>query len=190
MGIDEVMARAIFLDRDGVLNHTTVRDGRPYPPHSLESLRLIEGVAAALLRLRGAGFLLIAVTNQPDVARGTTSRETVEQIHSRLMQQLALDEIITCYHDGDACECRKPKPGALLEAAQRYGLDLRQSYMIGDRWKDIEAGQRAGCTCLFIDYGYRERQPVPPFVTVSGLAAAADWILTNDDRQLFARVRR
>ena len=172
------MARAVFLDRDGVINRPIVRDGKPYPPDSLNTLELYEGVAEAIANLRNAGFLMIVVTNQPDVARGTQTRETVEAMHADLMAKLALNEVITCYHDGDACNCRKPKPGALLEAESRYGIDLKSSFMVGDRWRDIEAGQRAGCICIFIDRGYSERQPVPPFARVTSLAEASEWILS------------
>ena len=179
VGIDQVMLRAVFLDRDGVINRAMIREGRPYPPGSVAELEILPGVAEALGKLREAGFLLIVVTNQPDVARGMQTRENIEAIHARLLAELPLDEIMTCYHDGDSCECRKPKPGALLDAKRRCSIDLEHSFMIGDRWRDIEAGQRAGCTCVFIDYGYNERQPDGPFIRVSSLAEAADWILAQ-----------
>ena len=179
MGIDQVIMRAVFLDRDGVINRATVRDGKPYPPGTLDELEVLDGVPDALSKLREAGFRLIVVTNQPDVARGTQTRETVEAMHSRLTSELAVDEVVACYHDGDACDCRKPKPGALLDAARRHGLELERSFMVGDRWRDIEAGQRAGCQCLFVDHGYREQQPAGQFVRVASLADAAEWILGN-----------
>jgi D-glycero-D-manno-heptose 1,7-bisphosphate phosphatase len=173
------MMKAVFLDRDGVINRATVRDGKPYPPTSIADLEVLAGVPDALVKLRDAGFRLIVVTNQPDVARGTQTREAVEAMHARLTAELAVDEVVACYHDGDACDCRKPKPGALVAAALRYGVELEQSFMVGDRWRDIEAGQRAGCRCLFVDHGYAEQQPVGSFVRVPSLAAAADWILEN-----------
>lgn len=179
MGIDEVVMRAVFLDRDGVINRATVRDGKPYPPGTLDELEVLEDVPGALSKLHEAGFRLIVVTNQPDVARGAQTRETVEAMHARLVSALPVDEIVTCYHDGDACDCRKPKPGALLDAARRHDIELERSFMVGDRWRDIEAGQRAGCRCLFVDHGYREQQPAAPFVRVESLAAAAEWILEN-----------
>ena len=142
-------------------------------------LEVLAGVPDALQKLRGAGFLLIVITNQPDVARGLQTREVVEAMHVRLASELAIDDVLACYHDADTCDCRKPKPGALIDAAQRHGIDLDRSFMVGDRWRDIEAGQRAGCRCLFVDNGYREQQPDAPFVRVPSLAAAADWILES-----------
>ena len=171
--------RAVFLDRDGVINGVTVRGGKPHPPDTIDELEVLAGVPDALLRLRGAGFRLIVVTNQPDVARGTQTREAVEAMHARLRAELAVDEVVACYHDGDACDCRKPKPGALISAAQRHGVELERSFMVGDRWRDIEAGQRAGCRCLFVDHGYAEQQPAGSFVRVPSLAAAATWIIEN-----------
>jgi D-glycero-D-manno-heptose 1,7-bisphosphate phosphatase len=179
MGIDQVIMRAVFLDRDGVINRAVVRDGRPYAPDTLEELEVMPGVPEALSRLHEAGFRLIVVTNQPDVARGIQTRETVEAMHARLITELVVDEVIACYHDGDDCDCRKPKPGALLDAARRHGVELEQSFMVGDRWRDIEAGQRAGCRCLFVDHGYHEQQPAGSFVRVPSLAAAAEWIIEN-----------
>jgi len=179
MGIDQVIMRAVFLDRDGVINRAPVRDGKPYPPNTLDELEVLDGVPDALAKLHEAGFRLIVVTNQPDVARGAQTRETVESMNAQLTSALLVDEIVTCYHDGDACDCRKPKPGALLDAARRHDIELERSFMVGDRWRDIEAGQRAGCRCLFVDRGYREQQPDAPFVRVDSLAAAAEWILEN-----------
>lgn len=177
MGVDPVVVRAVFLDRDGVINRAVMRDGTPHPPQSLDELEILPGVSDALHKLRSAGFLLIVITNQPDVARGTQTREKVEAMNARLLSELAIDDVLTCFHDGDDCDCRKPKPGAILSAARQYGIDLGRSFMIGDRWRDVEAGQRAGCRCFFVDNEYGEQQPAAPFVSVSSLAAAADWIL-------------
>lgn len=175
------LRRAAFLDRDGVLNRAIVEEGHPRPPSCLSELEVLPDAPAALLALKAAGFLSLVVTNQPDVARGTQRRETVEEINSCLSRQLPIDEFLVCYHDDvDHCDCRKPRPGLLLEAARRHEIELARSYMVGDRWRDIEAGQNAGCWTVFIDRAYRERQPVrAPTATVASLAEAAAWILSH-----------
>jgi D-glycero-D-manno-heptose 1,7-bisphosphate phosphatase len=174
MGIDS----AVFLDRDGVINRAVVREGKPFPPQGPAELALVPRAAEALARLKAAGYRLIVVTNQPDVARGRQSRDVVESMHTRLAEQLPIDEFRACYHDdADECACRKPKPGLLLAAAADHGLDLARSVMVGDRWRDVEAGQRAGCATVFIDYGYSERRPASPDATVDSLWGAVDWIL-------------
>lgn len=172
------MKRAVFLDRDGVINRALVRDGKPYPPASLAAVEILPGVANAMHSLQKAGWLLIVVTNQPDVTRGITSLEDVEAINEYLQQCLPIDEFRTCYHDNiDGCNCRKPLPGSLLAAAETHCIDLSSSYMVGDRWRDIEAGERAGCITVFIDYGYNEKQPDNFNHSVRSLTEAADIIL-------------
>lgn len=176
------LTRAVFLDRDGVLNDAIIRDGKPYPPENAAEMRIPPGTAEALLCLKKRDFLLLVVTNQPDVARGIQQRESVEEIGRRLSAELPLDAILVCYHDDrDECDCRKPKPGLLLSAAQQYGIDLSRSYMIGDRWRDIDAGANAGCKTIWIDRGYAERGPTNPAdARVSSLPEAVDWIFQND----------
>jgi len=175
-----VMRQAVFLDRDGVLTRAIVRDGRPYPPANLAELEILPGVAEACTMLHEAGFLLIVVTSQPDVARGTQGREVVEAINQALRDQLPLDDIRVCYHDdADYCSCRKPEPGLLLQAARVWNIDLVASFMAGDRWKDIEAGRRAGCRTIFVDYDYGERKPDRPHHRVTSLLEAVDWILQH-----------
>jgi D-glycero-D-manno-heptose 1,7-bisphosphate phosphatase len=172
--------RAVFLDRDGVLNRAWVHEGRPYPPETLEKLEVLPGVPEALGRLRDAGFLLIGATNQPDVARGTQRREVIEAINARLMEDSPIAAILVCYDDGEDCHRRKPNPGMLLEAAELYGIDLTASFMVGDRWRDIEAGRRAGCRTIWIDRAYTERRPDPaPDYVAGDLGDAAIWILSQ-----------
>lgn len=172
------MKRAVFLDRDGVINKAVVRDGKPYPPANVSELEILPGVEDALVKLGQAGYLRIVVTNQPDVARGTTTKEAVEEINDFLASRLPLDDFRTCYHDSaDRCGCRKPQPGALLSAARMHGIDLEKSFMVGDRWRDVEAGQRAGCRTCFIDYGYAEKQPEKVDFRVGSLLEAAQIIL-------------
>ena len=178
MGIGEVK-RAVFLDRDGVLNRAQVRDGKPYPPASLAELEIYEDAPGALARLKKAGYLLIVVTNQPDIARGTASLEGVDAINAALGEKLAIDEFRVCAHDDmDGCDCRKPKPGLLVAAAGAHGIDLAQSFLIGDRWRDIDCGAAAGVRTVWIDRGYRERGPsAPPSYTAQSLGEAAEWVL-------------
>jgi transaldolase len=181
--------RAVFLDRDGVVVRAWVRDGRPFPPADLREMEILPGVESALQRLRAAGFRLIVVTNQPDVARGTQSRAAVEAMNQRLLSQLPLDEIRVCYHDDrDGCDCRKPKPGLLTDAAREASIDLAQSFMVGDRWRDIEAGQRAGCRTVFIDYGYKEQQPERGDAVVASLAEAAQWIVLQEPSKVMKSI--
>ena len=181
MGVSQIepRRRAVFLDRDGVINRALVREGKPYPPVSAAALEILPGVPEALSELKAAGFLLLVVTNQPDVATGMQSRQQVEAIHARLRSMLPLDEFFVCYHqESDGCACRKPAPGLLNQAAVRFQLNLGSCFMVGDRWRDVDAGGRAGCRTAFIDYRYRERPPdYPPDVRVDSLRAAADWIL-------------
>ena len=175
------MKRAVFLDRDGVINRAVVRGGKPYPPASLEEFELLPGAAAAAASLRAAGFLVVVVTNQPDVATGVQRRDVVEAMHERLRAGGLCDDIKACYHtDADGCECRKPRPGMLLEAARQWQIDLPSSFMVGDRWRDVAAGKAAGCITYFIDCGYRERQPDRPDAVVASLADAARRILDKE----------
>jgi len=173
------LRRAVFLDRDGVLNEAVVRDGKPHPPAQLADLRIPPGTAEVLARLKERNFLLLVVSNQPDVARGVQKLTTVEEMGRRLRAELPLDDVLTCYHDDqDDCDCRKPRPGLVTRAAQRYGIDLSRSYLIGDRWRDVDAGTNAGCKTILIDRGYTERAPASaPDVRVGSLSDAVDWIL-------------
>lgn len=173
--------RAVFLDRDGVLNATRVVDGVPRPPASVDDLRILPGVREACGRLRAAGYLLLVVTNQPDVSRGTLDAATLAAMNRRLRDELPLDDVLVCPHDdADACACRKPNPGLLVEGARRWSVDLERSYMVGDRWRDVEAGRRAGCTTIFVDCGYAERRPEDFAAAVGDMREAAAWILRAD----------
>ncbi len=172
--------RAVFLDRDGVLNRAIVRDGKPLPPQSLDEFEIFPDVPEAVRRLRQEGFRLVVVTNQPDVARGVQRREVVESLNRQLTSSLPLDAVEVCYHDDvDGCECRKPKPGLLLNAATRMGIDTRRSYVVGDRWRDIGAGRAAGCYTILVDRGYGESQQCVPDRIATNLARATDWILRH-----------
>ena len=180
MGIGEVK-RAVFLDRDGVLNRAVVREGKPYPPASVSAVEVEEEAPGCLRRLAAAGFALIVVTNQPDVARGTQTRAEVDAINRHLASFMPIDDFFVCDHDRGDCQCRKPKPGLLTAAAQQHGIELAASYMVGDRFGDIGAGQAAGCKAsIWIDRGYAaDPAPEPPFIRVPSLTEATDWILAR-----------
>jgi D-glycero-D-manno-heptose 1,7-bisphosphate phosphatase len=176
-------ARAVFLDRDGVLVRAPVVEGRPNSIRRVEELELEDGAVAACAALREAGFLLVVVTNQPEIARRNLSRAAVDAIHARLRELLPLDDVRVCPHDdADGCACRKPKPGMLLDAAREHDIELAQSFMVGDRWKDVEAGRNAGCKTVFLNREYSEAMPDHPDVTVRDLGEAVDWILAQGVR--------
>lgn len=172
--------RAVFLDRDGVINRALIREGKPSPASSLTEFEILPGVVEACARLKQAGFLLVVATNQPDVGRGTLRLEVVESIHARMCSVLPIDRVEVCYHPGQGasnCDCRKPRPGMLRRAALELDLDLRASWMVGDRWRDIDCGQAAGCRTILIDYGYAEELRSPPDFRAHSLREAADIIL-------------
>jgi D-glycero-D-manno-heptose 1,7-bisphosphate phosphatase len=172
------MVSAVFLDRDGVINANIERDGRPVAPTSLQQFHILPGVAEATAQLKAAGFLVIVVTNQPDVAVGRTPQSVVEAMNEQVRQRLGVDDVRVCYHvDADNCACRKPKPGMILEAAAAFGIDPRTSYMIGDRWRDIEAGRRAGCFAVLVGDGLEQEDSERPDKIVASLPEAAGWIL-------------
>ena len=169
---------AVFLDRDGVLNESIVRDGKPYSPRTRAEFRVIEEARLACRLLVGCGFTLLGVSNQPDVARGEIDPALVESFNALLCQTLALREVLVCPHDdADQCDCRKPKPGLLLAAAKKYDIALQRSFMIGDRWRDIEAGRAAGCRTIWIDRGYSEPTPVASDFVTDSVLSAAKWIV-------------
>lgn len=176
--------KAVFLDRDGVINRATVRNGKPYPPESLELLEILPGVQQSLAALHAAGYLNIVVTNQPDISTGKQTRDVLQSMHRMLGEKLAIDDFRICTHvDADRCDCRKPAPGMILGAAAKWNIDLSTSYMVGDRWRDIAAGQSVGCGCFFIDYSYDEKCPELPYRQVKSLSEAARIILSPEITQ-------
>jgi D-glycero-D-manno-heptose 1,7-bisphosphate phosphatase len=178
------MNRAVFLDRDGVLNRSVMRDGRPVAPRSLEEFELLPGVRESVTDLRRAGFKLIVVTNQPDAAMGAQQLAAIESMHVRLRELLPIDDLRACFHvNADACACRKPKPGMILEAAAQWGIDLTQSFMVGDRSSDVAAGHAAGCKAILVDYSFGERAAADPDAVVGSLREATDVILSGGLRE-------
>ncbi|MCZ8121905.1 MAG: HAD-IIIA family hydrolase [Magnetospirillum sp.] len=165
--------RAVFFDRDGTLNEAAVVAGKPYPPASVTETRLLAGAADCVSAVKRMGFLAVIVTNQPDAATGKTPRETIEAINAYVAATCGIEEIRVCWHvDADGCDCRKPKPGLLRAAARDLGLDLSRCVMVGDRWRDVEAGRAAGCTTILIGPGYAERSAEPDHraETLAGVA--------------------
>jgi D-glycero-D-manno-heptose 1,7-bisphosphate phosphatase len=173
--------RAVFLDRDGVLNRSVYRNGVTSPPNSLDDFELLPGVREAVVRLKGAGYLLVVVTNQPDIARGTQDVSVVDAMNATVQRELGVDAILVCPHDDvDECACRKPKPGMLLEAMKRFDIDRDRSFMVGDRWRDVVAGQAAGCRTVQVGSMEEGAQSVPPTVRRIDLADAVNWILSQE----------
>ena len=172
--------RAVFFDRDGTLNRAVIRDGKAFPPPTVADFELYPGVPEALQALKAAGFLLVVVTNQPDVGAGLQRREEVEQMHARLRALLPIDDVRVCYHtEDDRCDCRKPRPEMLRSAARELNINLAASYMIGDRWRDVGAGRHAGCITIFIRNSYDERQPDDYDLAVDSVLEAVQAILSN-----------
>jgi len=175
---------AVFLDRDGVLNEPVLIEGRPHPPGSAGDLIVRPDTINACARLHAAGLLLVVVTNQPDIARGRQTWEAVAAINDELRQRLPLDDVRVCPHDDqDGCGCRKPAPGLLIDGAAAWNIDLGRSVMVGDRWRDVEAGKRAGCAVVLVKHDYDERAAsVDPDLVVATLQEAVPWILKTTKR--------
>jgi len=149
---------AVFFDRDGVINKVMIQDGKPFSPRRFKEFKFVEGVENVLERLKREGFLNIIVTNQPDIARGLMEWKELNKMHEYIKENLPIDDIFVCPHDDkDNCECRKPKPGMFFEAAKKWNINLNASFMIGDSWRDIEAGKAAGCITILVDMPYNQR---------------------------------
>lgn len=174
--------KAVFLDRDGVINHSLVLNGVPYAPVVVDDFEVYPGVPGSIGLLKQLGFLVIVVTNQPDLATGKQTQASLDLIHQKLINLCLIDDVKICPHtDAHACSCRKPAPGMLLKSAQEWGLDLSESYMVGDRWRDVAAGQAAGCKQIFfVDHGYQEKKPVPPFTLIHSLEECVQIIMKNE----------
>lgn len=172
------LGKAAFLDRDGVLNRAIVRGGRPYAPTSIEAFEILPEAPAAVRRLKQAGFLAIVVTNQKDVGRGIVSQAVMKRMHELLLAAMPLDDILVCTSVNGGWRY-KPDPGMLIEAAARWRIDLSASVMIGDRWRDVGAGRRAGCRTVFIDRGYAETPALTADWVARDLGEAADLVLSG-----------
>ena len=175
--------KAVFLDSDGVINEAIVRDGKSYAPTTVAELRIPAEVKPALLRLKEAGFLLLCVSNKPDVARGLMTQENVDAIMTKFRQTLPLDDIFLCMSPDTTDPSYKPNPGLLLECAKKHAVDLKQCYMIGGRFRAVGAGQNTGCKkTIWINRHYNEPDPNPPAdFTANSLKEAVDWLLTLEN---------
>jgi len=174
---------AFFIDRDGVINKSKIVDGVCKPPSDLIGLQLHEGVVLAVENLMLSGITPVVITNQPDVARGIQSREIVEQINDRIKDLTGIVHFYVCYDDDTSnCDCRKPKIGLIKQSSNDLSIDIKRSFLIGDRWKDISAGQTAGVReTFFIDYSYPEKQPSQPFTLVKSLLEASVLVTRERD---------
>ena len=172
------MKKGAFLDRDGVINRSILVDGVPKPPASICEVEILDGVVEAIEKLKENNFVPVVITNQPDVARGLTTRSEVDSINAFIGGKAGIEHFYTCFHDDeDQCLCRKPAPGLIILAASELALDPLNSILVGDRWRDVSAGQAVGCANYFIDYSYPERMPNEPFITVSSLIEATRIII-------------
>ena len=178
------MTPGVFLDRDGVLNRVLIRDGLPHGPHALADFVLTEGAGDHVRRLKAAGYKVVVVTNQPEIARGRLAPDVLDAMHRQLRAEVPVDGIYVCPHaDEDRCSCRKPKPGLLLSAAREHGIDLSHSFMVGDRWRDVEAGKAAGCRTFLVEMGYREALKTAPDRVVADLGEAVRVILSAEPQR-------
>lgn len=176
------MNRAVFFDRDGVINKSFVIDGKPFPPTKLSEVEIFQGLDTAIENLKNAGFKIFLVTNQPDISRGKMKYSELKLINDFIDTQIGFDKIYCCIHDDlDACHCRKPKPGMIMDAKLEWDIDLKNSYLIGDRWKDIEAGSRAGTMTILIKSDYDEKICPPDFIFNSTLEAIS-FILNSQNK--------
>jgi D-glycero-D-manno-heptose 1,7-bisphosphate phosphatase len=170
---------AVFLDRDGTLIESDLVDGRPVPFHDADDLRLLDGVLQGCGQLKAAGYSLVMVTNQPDIARGTAVATVIEAVNTQLVDALGLDLALMCPHDdADDCDCRKPKPGLLQQGAEILSIALdRSSFIVGDRWRDIDAGHNADVSSVWINLGYDEPLRAQPDHVTTTFSAAVEWIV-------------
>jgi D-glycero-D-manno-heptose 1,7-bisphosphate phosphatase len=175
--------KAVFFDRDGVLNFSEIKNRKPYPPKNADNLIIVENAKELLNELKNQKFLLICITNQPDFSRGTRTLQNIQQSNDKVSKTLNLDDLFCCLHDNkDNCSCRKPKPGMIFEAEKKWNIDLTKSFLIGDRKSDIEAGISANLKTIFIDYDYDEEKPNKYDFKCSNLQQAVSFILNEKEK--------
>ena len=178
------LRKAIFLDRDGIINHSLIENGKPIAPHSMSDFSLMDGVEHLIEKLSGLGYLIFIVTNQPDVARGKLRKSEIKKMHEFMCEKIKIDDVMVCYcEEGIDCPCYKPSPYMIIELAKKWNVDLGNSFMIGDRWRDVGAGLGAGCTTIFVDYAYDEALIFTPNHVVKSLSEACN-IIEADQRNV------
>ena len=172
------MRKAVFLDRDGVLSKTSIRNGKTYAVKKLKDFKLFYRSKESVQKLKSAGFMVIVITNQPDVGKKLISKTTLKKMHHKLKKTTKVDAIYTCTHTRNAnCYCRKPKPGMILNAAKKHNINLKHSFMVGDRLSDILAARKAKCRGIFLDKKYLEKKPKSQEATFHNLVQATNYIL-------------
>ena len=181
--VNENLRRAVFLDRDGVLVKPDFREGRSFAARTLTEFSIYPYAKDCVHRLQTLGFLVVVVTNQPDVTAGLLSIETVIEMHRLLLNETGVDDIEVCYDSREKpTRRRKPQPGMLEDSAAKLNIDPLQSYMVGDREIDIEAGNQIGCTTIFVDLGYTAHDaPHGQAVSVLSLVDAVAWICSREN---------
>ena len=172
--------RAIFLDRDGVINKVILRDGKPYSPKTFDEFVFNDGIREIVCKMKELGYRVFVVSNQPDIARGEISQDILNLMTQKMRFELPVDDVYICPHDDHHdCLCRKPKPGMLIQAAEDWKIDLSLSFMIGDTWKDMEAGKAAGCKTILLDIPYN--QSVQCDFHLKTLSEAVDLIIKTSN---------
>ena len=172
------MNKAVFLDRDGVINKPIIIDGKGYAPQLLKDFKIFPKVKSDVKKLKNKGFKVFVITNQPDIGNKLLKKKTLNEMHSLLKAKVSIDKIYCCSHTrNDRCKCRKPKPGMIIKASNESKINLKESYMVGDRKIDIDAGLKAGCKTIFVNNNYYEKRPTKQEKTVKSLHAAVKYIL-------------
>jgi len=170
--------RAVFLDRDGVINKAITIDGKGYAPRLLKDFKIFPKVKNDVIKLKKRGFKVFVITNQPDIGNKLIKKKTLNEMHSFLKAKVPIDKIYFCPHTkNDRCKCRKPKPGMIIKASNESKIYLKESYVVGDRKIDIDAGLKAGCKTIFVNNNYYEKKPTKQEKTVKSLHAAVKYIL-------------
>ena len=176
------MNKAVFLDRDGVINKTIIIDGKSYAPRLLKDFKIFPKVKSDVKKLKNNGFKVFVITNQPDIGNKLLKKKTLNEMHSLLKTKVSIDKIYYCPHTrSDRCKCRKPKPGMIIKASNESNIYLKESYMVGDRKIDIDAGLKAGCKTIFVNNNYYEKKPTKQEKTVKSLHAAVRYILKKNN---------